>query len=44
MAVVVADRDAARAVRFLRDAGETVYRIGAIEARPSPEVPATEIR
>jgi len=44
MAVVVADRDAERAARFLRDAGETVYRIGAIEARQSPEVPATEIR
>jgi len=44
MAVVVADRDAERAARFLRDAGETVYRIGAIEARQSPAVPATEIR
>ncbi len=33
MAVVVAEADAARAVELLQAAGETVYRIGRIEAR-----------
>jgi phosphoribosylformylglycinamidine cyclo-ligase len=33
MVVVVADRDAERALRLLREAGETVHRIGVIERR-----------
>ena len=40
MAIVVADGDAERATRLLRDAGETVYRIGSIEPRPAAS-PAT---
>jgi len=42
MAVVVADRDAERATERLRAAGEAVYRIGAIEARPAGS-PATVV-
>ena len=33
MVVVVADGDAERALRLLREAGETVHRIGVIERR-----------
>jgi phosphoribosylformylglycinamidine cyclo-ligase len=39
MVLVVAEGDAARAIERLRAAGETVYRIGAIERRP-PGSPA----
>ena len=42
MAVVVADRDAERATERLRAAGEAVYQIGAIEARPAGS-PATVV-
>jgi len=34
MIAVVAERDAARALQCLTAAGETVYRVGAIDARP----------
>ena len=37
MAVVVAERDAAAAMKLLADAGETVYRIGSIRARAAGE-------
>ena len=38
MAVVVAEADAVKAAQFLREAGETVYRIGRIEShRGEPE-------
>jgi phosphoribosylformylglycinamidine cyclo-ligase len=39
MVVVTAAADADRAARALRDAGETVYRIGAIERRPGGAPP-----
>jgi phosphoribosylformylglycinamidine cyclo-ligase len=42
MVLVVAERDAARAAERLRAAGETVYRIGAIERRPDG-APATVV-
>jgi phosphoribosylformylglycinamidine cyclo-ligase len=33
MAVIVAAADAERAMQLLRDAGETVWQIGTVEAR-----------
>jgi phosphoribosylformylglycinamidine cyclo-ligase len=42
MVLVVAERDAAPAIERLRAAGETVYRIGVIEARPAGS-PATVV-
>jgi len=37
MVIVVADSEAEAALAFLREAGETAYRIGRIESRPSGE-------
>ncbi len=43
MVAIVAARDADRAARLLRAAGETVYRLGVIERRPA-DAPPVEIR
>ena len=39
MAVIVAAEDAEKAQKALEAAGETVYRIGVIEALPAGEAP-----
>jgi len=41
MVAIVAGRDADRAARVLRAAGETVYRLGVIERRPADAPPIT---
>jgi phosphoribosylformylglycinamidine cyclo-ligase len=43
MVAILAARDADRAARALRAAGETVYRLGGIERRPAG-APPVEIR
>ncbi|MFH1605290.1 MAG: phosphoribosylformylglycinamidine cyclo-ligase [Pseudomonadota bacterium] len=43
MALIVAERDAAAAVRMLTEAGESVYRIGRIEARAPGEAPTVVV-